>query len=864
MAAASLPTMPVSVSLKGPDPERDRKVHSPSGRLVALWEAGLAGTALLAEHTAIVDLLVGDAHARCPSNRAQETAIVALGGYGRQELFPYSDVDILLLHPPMSQEEVDRIAGAIFYPLWDAGLDVGHGVRTVDQCLEDAAGDFFFRVSLLDARFIAGNYTLFKGLEERFRKVFIEGKRREFTETILAHRAIRLEKFGSHGYLIEPNLKETQGGLRDIHAILWTAKVLFGLKGIFALKEAGLMSAAETKEIEEAQDLLVRLRNRLHFLCGRRNDRLYFEYQARIAKDLGYTDAKEGLGVERFMQTVYRAFDKIASASDLFFEHADEVLSPGLRRAGDGPIEPGIELRSGCVHLENPEDLARTPLLAIKVFAHAARLGRPLHHRTRRAIGEHAQAISSRLRSSKKAACLFLEALEMARNPLDLLCSLLDSGLIAAYLPEFRHVRSLMQHDVYHVSTVDRHLIQTVAELHRLKDEEKEIFSAIASPSILFLAGLLHDIGKGRGHGHAARGAELARGIARRMGLSGPDTETLVFLIDNHLFLMETAQRRDLDDEAFVIRCARRIGDLERLRMLYLLSVADARATGPNAWNAWKASLLQGFYLKLLHLLGRKDFTDLDRVRAVEWMRSRLAAIMGQDQDRLTDLLPEDYLLSFAPEAVVRHLEYRKKLATETVVFVPEDKGAGWSLLFMSKDQTGLLARVFGVLAMHYLDVRSAELFTLGDGTAVDLIDCTSAIGGEFHEQDWDGLRRDLALAVEGSLDLPRMLAQRPKLFTCSFRHPVVQEETRVVVANDVSDFFTVVEVYTSDRLGLLFSVTQVFADLGLCVTKARIATHADQVVDVFFVRTRDGEKLTDQGIIEDLQRALIQAAGRP
>ncbi|MEF3168804.1 MAG: [protein-PII] uridylyltransferase [Deltaproteobacteria bacterium] len=831
---------------------------------MALWEEGLTGTALLEEHTALVDRIVEDAFAKCRSPRARKTALVALGGYGRRELFPYSDVDILLLHPPMFPEEVDEIARAVFHPLWDAGLDLAHGVRTVDQCMEDAAKDFFFRVSLLDARLIAGDRTLFNHLEKGFHQVFVEGKRREFVETILCHRELRLEKFGAHAYLLEPNIKEALGGLRDIHAILWTAKILFGLEGLTSIQEAGLLSPAETRGIEEALDLLVRLRNRLHFTSRRKNDRLYFEYQVQIAKDMENTYAHGDLVIERFMQAVYQALDRIATVAETFFEHVNEVISQGQRHAGDGLIEPGIEIRSGRVYLENPQALARTPLLAMKVFAHAARLGRPVHHRTRRAIAEYAQAISRRLRTSKRAARLFLELLEQAQKPLDLMDSLLNSGLLSAFLPEFERVRSLMQHDVYHVSTVDRHLIETVAELHRLKDEEKEIYSALSSPRILFLAGLLHDIGKGSGHGHASRGAELAKGIARRMGISGPDAETLIFLVEQHLFLMETAQRRDLDDEAFVIRCARRIGTPERLRMLYLLSVADARATGPNAWNAWKASLLQEFYLKLLHLLESKDFSDPDRIQAVAWMRERVAAILGQDPEVLTHLLPEDYLLSFTPEAITRHLELERKLATETVVLVPEAQGTGWSLLLLAKDRTGLLARIFGVLALHDLDVRSAELFTLGDGTAVDLINCTSAIGIGFDEQDWDGLRRDLALAVQDGLDLPLLLAQKPELYTRSLCHTVGMEGTRVAVANDVSDFFTVVEVYTRDRIGLLFSVTQALADLGLNVTKARIATHADQVVDVFFVQNLDGEKLTDPGIIEELRQSLSEAAACP
>lgn len=854
-------------TLRGPQAAQGKagrkKTRNQAAVLKRLWEKGLSGKTLLQEHTRLVDGLVRKAFSRIDARFSGDFAAIALGGYGRCELFPYSDVDLMLLHAPMDGKTMDEAAGAVFYPLWDTGLDLGHSVRTVGQCMEDAATDFFFQVALLDARRIDGSETLFDSLRKAFEENFVKGKRRDFTRLIMDHRAARIDKFGAHGHLLEPNLKEVRGGLRDIQSIRWTAKVLFGLEGFHDLMAAGLLTNEERTALDSFEDFLVRLRNRLHFASRRRNDRLYFEYQAEIARATGYRDTEGVLAVEHFMQDAYRTLDGVATAADLFFEHVEDVLDPDVNRSDDGPLEPGIEILSGRIHLT--ERLTRAnALLVMKTFMHAASLGRTIHHRTRRAIRADLQAIAARLSGSRSAATIFIKLLESARDPRGLLDSMLSCGFLSAYIPELAHVLSLMQHDVYHVSTVDRHLIETVAALKNLKEEERSIYASLSRPGILFLAAILHDIGKGRAHGHAERGGEIAKVIGKRMGLVKKDLETLSFLIANHLFLMDTAQRRDLDDETFIIRCARHVGDKERLGMLYLLSIADARATGPNAWSGWKAALLQEFFLKLSHLLERSDFVDPDRVRAVAWMRSKVADRIGSGADRAIEAMPEDYLLAFSPDEISRHRDLAGRLASEPVVLVPEEGETDWSLLLVTRDRTGLLARLFGCLALHDLDVRSAALHTLGDGAVVDIVRCNSSIGTSFAEQDWDGLRRDLTLAVEDRLDIAGLLSEktgsRDRYPCCT----AADQETRVIVDNDVSDFHTLIEVHSGDRIGLLYEVTRTLASFGVGVFKAKLGTSADRVVDVFYVRSPDGEKLADPETIEKLRAAILCAAGRP
>ncbi|MCK4426429.1 MAG: HD domain-containing protein, partial [Deltaproteobacteria bacterium] len=418
---------------------------------------------------------------------------------------------------------VSAVAESVFYPLWDAGLEVGHGVRTVEACLADTKKDFFFQVALLDARFIHGDESLFSRLKHEFIKRFLKGRKKTFVEDMIAHRKKRHKRFGANAYLLEPNIKESRGGLRDIHAILWTSKVLFGLEDIKSIEEAGLITKEERIALEDSWDYLLRIRNRLHYINSRKNDRLFFEYQEEISSFLGYQDSNNMLGVEYFMREVYSNLQTIVVTSDLFFENVEEASKLSTCSKENKILEPGIEVINCRIKLTGPSLLEERPYLLMRLFAHAARTGLPIHYGTRRLVSANLDLVDEELRSSKHMAEAFLQALQDADRPLEVLEAMLDTGLLAAYIPEFFEIKSLAQHDVYHIHTVDRHLLQTIAELHGLEKEEPRIFMALESPHILYLAALLHDIGKGRGGHHAERGAEIVRDIGKRMGLSSEE-----------------------------------------------------------------------------------------------------------------------------------------------------------------------------------------------------------------------------------------------------------------------------------------------------------------------------------------------------
>jgi len=467
--------------------------------LEELWKKGLSGQALLLEQSRLVDGFIATHFNAAASEKATKgVALVALGGYGRSELFPYSDIDLLILFREDAKEEMEKIANGVLYPLWDTGLEVGHSVRTLEECLDFAKEDFFFQVAMLDARLLVGSNRLFDELLVRYRTQFIEGSRDEFVHAMKTFRSDRRKRFGSHSYLLEPNIKESKGGMRDIQAMLWTAAFVFGLVDLDAITGAGILLEEERDAFGESWNMLTRVRNRLHYISGRKNDQLYFEQQEEVAAAFGYQAQDGVLGVEHFMRDLYGHLQVIAVTTDLFFDHVDDVLGfASGKGARSRVVEKGIECRNNRIHLTtSEEDLKSRPYLLMRCFLASAKTGLPLHHRTRKMITGNLDLVTDKMRSSARMSKPFFEILESGEDVLTVLEVMLETGLLSAYIPEFGNIELLVQHDIYHIYTVDRHLLQSVADLQEVTRSEESVFQTIASPHVLFLATLLHDIGK--------------------------------------------------------------------------------------------------------------------------------------------------------------------------------------------------------------------------------------------------------------------------------------------------------------------------------------------------------------------------------
>lgn len=838
----------------------DVELRAKRDALEYLWRQGLSGQPLLHKHSQLIDDYLVSCFANCPE-AGEGMSLVALGGYGRKELFPYSDIDLLLLHTPEAEDRLGPVTEALFYPLWDAGLEVGHGVRTIDACLADARQDFFFQVALLDARHLAGSQPLFATMHQAFHRELIAGHRREFLQNMMQHRNERHQRYGMHSYQLEPHIKESRGGFRDIQAMIWVSRALFGLQELQDIEEAGLISPQEHEAFAQAWDYLIKIRNRLHYLSARKNDQLFFEYQVEMAKAFKYQDTRATLGVERFMQEIYRHLQTIATTTDLFFEHVDETLGSPRPNPVEQTIEPGIAVRQDRLHLTDQTLLEKRPYLLMRLFAQAGKTGLEIHHRSRKIVTANLHLVDDKLRHSKRMAKAFFDVLENAQDVLGVLSVMLDTGLLTAYLPEFEQIRALAQHDVYHVFTVDRHLLQTVTELKKLS-LSKTPFAGVESPQVLVLAALLHDIGKGHHKDHAQRGSQLAAGVGKRLGLTEAETACLGFLVEKHLFLTVTALRRDLEDEAFIRQCAEQIQSPERLTMLYLLSIADAKATGPTAWTEWKGALLLEISLKIAHLLERKDTVLPDKSQGAGWMLEQVRALMGKAAPADCRILPEEYLLSFPPEEVAHHLRLRPKLKSEKqAITEPADHGLFWSVLVMAHDSTGLLAKICGTLALHGLNVVSAQIFTWEDGTVVDVLNVRPAAEQTYAEQDWPALGEDLNLALKNRLGLSHRLVDK---FRTALRSPGqknVQAAPRVVIDNVASEQYTIIEVFANDRPGLLYDITRTLADFELNIHRARISSDGDQVVDVFYTLDSFATKINSPSFQQEVSQALLHIA---
>lgn len=804
----------------------------------------------------------------------EDVAVVALGGYGRQEMFPCSDVDLMVLYSPAAKKKITDVADALFYPLWDSGVELGHGVRTVKESIAHAKEEYFFQVALLDARLLYGSQKLFDKLHKAFQSKFAAGNREGFVRQMKAFRESRLARYGSDAWLLEPHIKDGRGGMRDFQAMLWTGQVVFGLRGLEEFENGGLLLSSERENLANAETFLCRLRCNAHYLSGRKTDLLYFEQQSELAGLLGYTDSDGGRAVELFMADVYGALETIHGAANLFFEHVDDVLGLIERsgRAADKVLEKGVEIKGGRIQLTaSQEQVKKKPQLLIRVYLAMARTGLPMHHRTRQLVTRMLPVFGDKERHSPRLAKAFFACMMEAKDVLSVLVTMLETGLLDKIIPEFTRIHRLAQYDLYHIYTVDRHSLQAVSEVHATLTglQALNLTEKLAEPKVLYLAALLHDIGKGSGRDHSIEGAGVARDIAKRLNFTPEEVDDLDFLIRYHLFMPESAMRRDLDDPEFIERCAELIGTPDRLAMLYCLSVADSRATGPSAWSDWKATLLEEMYLRVGSVLsGGAVSLGADRdEEGVEWLRGQLTEALGDESVRMpVASLSSDYISTFSTGVVISHLRahrdnYQRIRQRSFVSAEPEEKG--WEVLIMAADAHGVLAKICGLLTLHGLSVSRARIFTWEDGTVVDVLDVMPPEGVMPEEVEWDTFSEQLDQVFSHRFPLAEKLytmlegARRKTLSKL-----VGEVRSRVMIDNTSSDKYSVIEVHAPDLPGQLYRLTQRLADLGLHIHRAYIATEVELLIDVFYVLDTSGNKVTDTALKEKIETMVLGDMG--
>jgi len=844
---------------------------------------GLGGSEIAAGRCYQVDMVVtrvcqvaASRADRVAQRELQQCAVVALGGYGRAELAPFSDVDLLFLHPGRPSSAVSGFVEQALQMLWDVGLTVGHSFRSPRECVAEAKDDLHSRTALTEARLVTGSASLYQTLLRQLETDLLRSRRA--TETFLAamrtELAERRARFAGAVCVLEPNVKEGLGGLRDLHAILWVGHARFGSRGLAGLRAEGWLSEREYVAARRAYDFLARVRNEAHFATGRKTDLLTLDLQPDLAQSLGYRPRAGLLASEILMREYYRRASELHDVCRGFMlVHLAEPRRSlfGLRRPRSAK---GFTVRDGQLHLRGDE-LRGGPQRIMEAFAHVQADGAPLSEELKRTIRERASSIDGSFRSSREAGRAFLRLLERRGRVGPALRAMHETGVLGRLLPEWARITFLVQHDFFHKYTVDEHTLKAVEALDEVAagtdpalSRLGKVMDEVPAAGPLYLGMLLHDIGKGRGPGHVARGARIAPRMLERLKLEPEAAEDVVFLIDAHLEMSQLSQQRDLSEPGLAASFAARVKTLERLNLLFLLTYADHRAVGPGIWNEWKASLLWELYNRTRPYLaggerrnGERDHGDWARKLAVSQL---LDAFPGDEVHRHFALLPERYLRTTSAERMVRHFGLLRSLGERPAAVewgeVPERRCS--ELTVTAHDRPGLLASLAGTLTAHGIDILSVDLFNRDDGLVID----TFLVSEVSEHRPVDPHRagriaHDLAEAAVGRLDVARAVEKwraRARL-----RRPRGRADREPVVRFDAegSATATIVEVRAPDQPGLAYRIADTLAHLGLDITFARIATAKALALDVFYVTDATGRKLSREAMTE-VEDALLAALG--
>jgi [protein-PII] uridylyltransferase len=799
-------------------------------------------------------------------------AIIALGGYGRQEQCVHSDVDVLLLFKKKVPDQAKGLVQEIFYPLWDMGLEVGHATRSLKECISLASKDFEVLTSLIDARFVCGISSLYSLLMVQLQEKVLRRRGAVYLNWLAERNRARHARFGDATYLLEPNIKEGLGGLRDYHAMLWVARAAFNAVEPRDLEFLGYLSHDEFQSLEDGLSFIGGVRNWLHHLTGRKCDQLYFEYQIKLAEALGFEEINGQTGVERFLGALHGKMEFLKRQHLIFLGRA---MAPKgkfrKRKSSRRVITPGIVLMDETLHFESPEVILEKPNLLIKIFEHSAVLGFPLSIDATRLVREFLYLVDEKFQTSRKVIKSFRRILAAPLKTLNVLNDMLTTGILVALIPELKGIVNLIQYDEYHVHPVDKHSLRTVQTLKGFRNGGPEtqdafygaLLSEIDRPDLLLWAALLHDAGKAIDvQNHSSRGAEIVRQVFERMGFPEQDIERVSFLVHEHLSLIHMATRRDINDERVVIECARGFPDVDLLKMLYLLTVADSKATGPKAWGEWTDTLLRELFVKILRILEKGELATQASAELVEAKKADVlehaVALPREQLEALFDQMSPRYLFYTKAKDIIRHIELYERLGEESFHLETQAKSRSKyrTVTVCAKDFPGLFSKIAGVLTLNNLDILSAQIYTWRNHIALDIFR-VKAPPDRLHEDEvWARVSGDLRSALAGTLALESALSKKVQAYR-SLKKKIAIQPDRVVVNNEASDFFTVVEVYTHDFPGLLYRVTDALFRCKLDIWVAKIGTKADQVVDVFYVRDFDGQKVVDPKEMEAIKETI-------
>ena len=856
--------------------ERRHMEEAASGRRTAQELTYLADRLIEALYQTAVKTL----YPRNNPTDAERLAVIATGGYGRGELAPYSDLDLLFVYPHKADAWHEQVIEFLLYTLWDMGLTVGHAVRSPKECLRLARDDLSIRTAMLEMRRLAGPKAIYDELVDRFRSEVVAGSGPEFVEAKLAERDARHARMGDSRYVVEPNLKEGKGGLRDLHTLFWITRYLYGVHRPRDLVAEGILEPDELKAFRKAERFLWTVRCRLHFISGRASERLTFDVQPELARQLHYKQRSGLSAVERFMKHYFLVAKQVGDLTRVVCAalEARHVKAPLFSLERFTPARPvkGFLLDSGRLTVRRESVFRKSPEKMVTIFAIAQETGHDIHPDALRWIGRNLGLIDASLRKNARANEAFLKILTTTDHPEIHLTRMNEAGVLGRFLPDFGRIVAQMQYDMYHHFTVDAHTIRAIGLLAKIERGElaedhplsNEIIHKVVSRRSLYLAALLHDIGKGRGGDHSKIGERIARKLGPRLGLSPAETDLAAWLVRWHLLMSLYAFRRDIADRKTIQDFCETVKSPERLRQLLILTVVDIRAVGPGIWNGWKGQLLRDLYFQAEEVLlaghaagARRSRVDQKKQelaeRLADWSEADLAAILERFRDAYW--IAEDLDTIERNARLMRSAEASGEAIAVSAEIRPFQDMTEISVY--TRDRSGLFARLAGALAVAGANVVDAKIHTTRDGKALDNFRVQARGGEAFDSRQKRGkLEKAVRAAVVGKLPAEATLKRRRE--GIKRRTAVFRVEPMVLIDNRASSRATVIEVNARDRPGLLYDLTRALSRLRVAVVSAHVATYGERAVDVFYVQGRDAAKITGPKRQSNIEQAL-QAAAR-
>ena len=805
---------------------------------------------------------------------AEKLSIISVGGYGRREMAPFSDVDLLFLTPYKMTPWSENVIETVLYLLWDLKLKVGHSSRSIKDCLRLGSDDYTIRTAMLEHRFVCGDINLASQLNEKLWRNLFSGTAKDFISAKLIERENRHEKHGQR-YMVEPNVKEGKGGLRDLQSLYWIAKYVYQTQNISDLVDLNVFRSDEYLQFEQAEEFLWAVRCQMHHLADRAIEQLSFDLQVEVASAMGYHDSRDQRAVEIFMQDYFRHATRVGDLTRIFLTSLEAV------HAKDEPLlerifkrKPKIDNDYIVIHnrlaIKSEKEFLTNPINLLKLFSEALRTGLLIHPNAMRLVSANLAMVNNEFRASTEAQQIFLELLLKHGNPERALRRMNELGFLAKFIPEFEPIVAMMQFNMYHSYTVDEHTIQCLKTLAQIEKselvEELPIASSIlkdgVNRKVIYIALLLHDIGKGRSDDHSILGAKIAKQVSPRLGLNKQETETVEWLVRYHLLMSDMAQKRDISDPRTVRDFAKAVQSVKRLNLLTVLTVCDVRSVGPDTWNNWKATLIRQLYAETKAILeqGAEALNRENRMtEAKKALREKLSEWDNKDIKIETGRHYPPYWQGFQVDAQFAFAKLLRNLGADEIKIelTPDTDRDATRICFALSDHPGIFSRLAGALALVGANVVDARSYTSKDGFATAAFWIQDGDGSPYNQARFSRLRRMIEKTLSGEVITREAIKERDKF---KKREKAFKVPTSITFDNEGSEIYTIIEVDTRDRPGLLFDLTRTLANMNVYIASAVIATYGEQVVDSFYVKDMFGLKFHSESKQKKLEQNLRQA----